>query len=390
MTSPHEDFEQQLIEALHQEASLTMTMTDTPRELRRWKENLKRRRSTVRVAAFAAAAAAIAGAVLGATLIGTGTHKTAPTHPTTPRVKTSTFGVPPSLPGSTPVTKVSGPVNVGEDAFGVVWATGQGSSSGHLYRLDAKTGAIVTDVRYAGAIDDLPPLRAGNVVLVPTQPKHGHSGYLVYNSAGQPTGQFIPATTPGPGAGDATGGWAPLTNRTVGHVSASGRLTQQFRVTQTAITAVGFGDGSLWVGSLGSSAAIRLDPVSGKVIARVRLGGDPVQFLVTPTSVYATTDHFQIVRIDPVTNDVLAEATAGIPIDRHSFVFLAPAPNGNLWASPDQGGIVVLDPRDLTLIRGMQVYPDTRDGGISGLAVTTARVFLGDVDGTRTVSFPVH
>lgn len=389
MTPVHEDFERRLAEALREEASVAMTMTDTPRELRRWKDNQKRRRFAVRITAAAAIAAAVAGIIVGVTLLGSGSSSSPQPmhHPKTP-VITSTFGMAPALPRTTVVKSVHGPVNVGAVAFGAVWETGFGPTAGHLYRLDPTSGDVLSESRFTGPVGDgAPPLRAGGVMLLPTQPKHGRSGYLVYGSNGYPTGGFIPASNPTLGAGTSTGAWVSLTNTTIGRVDATGRLVQHVRVPGGQLSAIGFGGGGLWVASI-SGDVVRIDPGTGTVLARVTTDTYAIQIVVGTNAAYASTADFKVLRIDSSSDHVTAAATARF--GAHSYVSLDLAPDGRLWTSPDQGGIVVLDPTTLRVTGGMQVYPDTRNGGVSGLSVAGKRVFLGDVDQVRTVTFTVH
>lgn len=392
MTPTNEDFEQRLAEALRQEASLTMTMTDTPRELRRWKDKQKHRRATVRVAIAAAAAAAIAGVVVGVTVLGNGTTQTGPAgKPHAPLA--STILPPAALPSSTLIKTVPGAVNLGEYAFGAVWATGNAATAQHLYRLDPVTGDVLSDVLFSSQRQGSPPegtpapFRAGHVMLVPTQPVHGSSGYVVYDARGNATGQFIPATASGISAGDVNGAWVSLTDKTVGRVNASGQLVRHMRVSDTTITAIGSDGGSLWIGSLGSNDVKRIDPTTGTVIARVPIGAGAVQIVATPSSVYASTNVSNVVRIDPDTNKVTATALNGIPTNDRSWPALFVTSGGALWASPAQGALIELDPLTLRVTRGMQVYADQREGWVFGLAVTGQRAFLGDGQRGRMLSF---
>ena len=66
MTRPdYTSLEQRLMTALHQEASLAMTTTDTQRELQRWHDDQNKHKNRFRIGVAAACAAAVAAIVLG-------------------------------------------------------------------------------------------------------------------------------------------------------------------------------------------------------------------------------------------------------------------------------------------------------------------------------------
>jgi YVTN family beta-propeller protein len=113
-------------------------------------------------------------------------------------------------------------------------------------------------------------------------------------------------------------------------------------------TAMDVGYGSLWaaVCSEPSSSVLRIDPATGRVVARVPLKGAVVQYEGSLASaegsvwVVTRTPRRSLVRIDPRTNRVVR--TTDLPVG----VTAVRAGLGGLWATdPDADELLRLDPR---------------------------------------------
>ena len=393
MNHSFDDLERRLTVALHQEASIAMTMTDTNAELDRWRDNNDRRKNRNRIiAAAAATAAVIVGVVLGLTATHSNRSEPRPLHkptPVAPSPAHNTVTDLAALASGTPVARAAGPVNPAAVAFGAVWATDLDAPHHAVYRLDARTGKVLGSTAFAPAPDVLPlPTRVGDVILVAAT-SHGHLGYLALNGNGRRVG-FLPATHPGPVAGDANGGWLQLTDDTVGQVDATGtHVVRRVTLHDSAgvlISSLATRGGVAYIGTGSPMGVHRIDAASGRETAFAELDGNPETVTATNDSVYVTTNRYTMLRLDPTTLDTLAIADSRVTPS--SYFLVATAPPGELWITPNQGGIVQLDPRTLKMLRSFQVVPDVSQGYNFGASVTRTRIFIGDGARHRVVSIP--
>ena len=381
-------FEQRLVAALHQEASLTMTLTDTPRELRRWRDNQHKRRTRTRIVAIAAAAAAVAGLILGITKLGsTASHRNEPAHKPSPAQQhQSTIETLQPLPSSVSPAVLHGAGTVDTVAFGAVWGINISDRSKFIYRMapDGRHVLHRTDLtRYIG--DPVPSFRIGDVVLMPSVNGSSHAGYVVLDRTGRQTG-FIRVSTAGAGGGDATGGWVQTDFDRIAQVDRSGRLTgTRVRLPDQSISSITSGAGSVWVGSI-TGELYRLDPATGRVLAKAATPGEPLQVAVANSAVYVATDRYQLLRLDPTSLKVTAVSQNNVRPGALDQIALGS--DGSLWVAPDQRGVAQLDPVTLEVVRSVQVSKASRDGGNYGIALVGGRVFVGDGDNNRVVSFP--
>src|SRR5690242_466897 len=71
------------------------------------------------------------------------------------------------------------------------------------------------------------------------------------------------------------------------------------------------GAGSVWVGGLGSGDVVRVDPASGKVLARVTVGARVFNLAAAPGAIWAVDNALSAaVRVDTKT----AKVTARVPV----------------------------------------------------------------------------
>lgn len=383
-------FEQRLVEALHQEAGLAMTLTDTPRELRRWRDNQHKRRNRTRIIAVVATAAAAAALILGLTKLGgTTSHRNEPIHkPSTVQQHQTSIETVQPLPASVRSTVLHGPGTVDTLAFGAVWGINISPHPRYLYRMSLDGSHVLgrTDLRkYLG--DPMPVFRIGSALFVPAANGPGREGYVVLDRAGRQTG-FVKASSAGVGGGDSSGGWVQTDIDRLAQVDRTGRPTgKQVRLPNESISSIATGAGSLWVSSI-TDGVYRLDPGTGKVTGKFHAPAGAVQLAVTDSAVYVATDHYQLVRVDPTSLHITAVSDNHVSPGAYDEIALGA--DGSLWVAPDQRGVVELDPDTLDVVQSMQIGKASRAGGNYGLGLTAGRMFVGDGDNDRVVSFPVH
>lgn len=127
-------------------------------------------------------------------------------------------------------------------------------------------------------------------------------------------------------------------------------------------TAMDAGFGALWVGICSTpSSLLRIDPATGKVVARIPLPGLTIEQEGSVASaeggvwVVGNAPTRQLVRIDPRTNKVTAQTR--IP----DTVVAARAGLGGLWLTdPSRGELLRLDPRTQKAVATVQVGAGAR------------------------------
>jgi len=394
MTRPdYTSLEQRLIAALHQEASLAMTTTDTQRELQRWHDDHNKRKNRFRIGVAVACAAAVAAIVLGIVygFAGSTSTKREPIHkppapaPVAPKaVSLSTLG---ALPAGTDVTTTKGPVNPGSVAFGALWATGLEETENNLYRLDPATGDILSTGHFSPNPTVAPvPTRVGDRVLVASE-----RGYDVLDKSGARVG-VIRTDLPGAVAGDASGGWVQLDSTTIARLDASATQIQQ-RVhvaksdSATFVKGIAVAGDALYVATSSPNAVSRLDAATGQVIDTMTLSPVPAAVLATDSAVYVPTETYEMLRIDPALNSITAVSKNDIELGSYFIPFVGPG--DSLWVTPNQGGIVELDPTTLRPLRSFELRHNNDPGWNFGGAVTRSRAFVGSVRQGAVLSIPL-
>jgi hypothetical protein len=388
---PFTDIERRLQQALQQEASLAMTMTDTPRELRRWHENLKHRRTRFRLAAVAAAAAAVAGTVVGISLA---TGGSTPARPHSAQALTSLKQLSPA-PAGLAVTTLRGPAEARAEGLGSLWAIGR---PGHFYRLSAGGTRIEATFtvprRYASPQDSgyygyYTPQPVGSILLLAVHDASGPEGYAVLDPVGH-VRHFLPARQAGQIAADATGAWVQVGPAAVRRVDSGGHyagaavpLAVAPNSAIVAMTAAR--DGGVWVVESGTTPLLlRLTPAGGTE-ATAGLSGQPVGMVATSTAVYVADDNYGLVRFDAATLRMTARAHNDVA--NASFFALAVAPDGSLWAQPVTGGVMELDPMTLAPIRSLRLNEPASAGDVWSLVVTDSRIIISEAGQHRIRSF---
>ena len=395
MTRPdYTSLEQRLTAALHQEASLAMTTTDTQRELQRWHNDQNKRKTRFRIGVAAACAAAVAAIVLGIVygFAGSDTNRREPVHkpslpaPVTPNaVSLSTLG---ALPAGTDVTTTKGPVNPGSVAFGALWATGLEETENKLYRLDPGTGDILSTGLFTPNATVPPvPTRVGDRVVVASA-----SGYDVFDRSGNKVGS-IRTDLPGVVAGDADGGWAQLDSTTVVRLDASGNksgapIHLAKADSGTFVKGIAVAGGRLYVATSAPNAVSRIDISTGDVVDTLKMDAVPAAVLATDEAVYVPTETYEMYRLDPGLSGITAVSKNDIDLGSYFIPFIGPG--NSLWATPNQGGIVELDPTTLRPLRSFELKRNHDPGWNFGGAVTRDRAFIGSVRVGAVLSIPLR
>ena len=100
------------------------------------------------------------------------------------------------------------------------------------------------------------------------------------------------------------------------------------------------GAGSVWQTDYENNAVLRIDPASGKVLAKIPVGLQPLGVVVTAGSVWVANEHSgSVTRIDPATNKVVATIPINSP-DSAGPQIMTAGPGG-VWVDVDNMGSVV-------------------------------------------------
>ncbi len=100
------------------------------------------------------------------------------------------------------------------------------------------------------------------------------------------------------------------------------------------------GAGAVWQTDFGGDVVLRIDPVSGNVLATIPVGSAPEGVAVTAGSVWVADEHDgAITRIDPATNHVVATITVG-PAGPSGPQYMTAGPGG-VWVGVQNMGSVV-------------------------------------------------
>jgi hypothetical protein len=392
MNANHDDITRALIEAMREEVKRTMTTTNTPEELEKFRHTITAERKRHRTY-FAAAAVVIVVAGVGTAVtvsqLGGSTHQSAVA---SAGPAASPVATPSALPAGIATAKVDGPGDLGVSALGSVWGLQVATypATGHLYRIDPTGQKILSSTAYAGPdSDDVPPFQAGQAVLVPSVVPGKSSAYLAFNATGTQIGS-IPVTHLGMGTGDSTGGWVLSDIDAISQIDASGtKVVKTVTLPGTAIGGIAVGGGSVWVADQQSNRLLRVDPSSGKITGTTDIGGAVDAFLPIAYShgaVFVSSEDFELRRIDATTMKITA--TVSTPSDG-CWPGVAIGADGDVWAEPAQGVVDDLDPRTLATKRAIRLQPTRRDGGCFQSVATSTRVYVADGDDGYVLSFPL-
>jgi YVTN family beta-propeller protein len=103
------------------------------------------------------------------------------------------------------------------------------------------------------------------------------------------------------------------------------------------------GGGSVWQTDYENNAVLRIDPVSGKVLAKVPVGLQPLGVVMTAGAVWVANEHSgSVTRIDPATNKVVATIPINSP-DSAGPQIMTAGPGGVWVGVPNMGSVVRID-----------------------------------------------
>jgi len=104
------------------------------------------------------------------------------------------------------------------------------------------------------------------------------------------------------------------------------------------------GAGSVWQTDYEGGHVLRIDPVSGKTLATIPVGLQPLGVVVTAGGVWVANEHSgSVTRIDPATNKVVATIPINAP-DSAGPQIMAAGPGGGVWVGvPNMGSVVRID-----------------------------------------------
>ena len=104
------------------------------------------------------------------------------------------------------------------------------------------------------------------------------------------------------------------------------------------------GAGSVWQTDYEGGHVLRIDPVSGKTLATIPVGLQPLGVVVTAGGVWVANEHSgSVTRIDPATNKVIATIPINSP-DSAGPQIMAAGPGGGVWVGvPNMGSVVRID-----------------------------------------------
>jgi len=143
------------------------------------------------------------------------------------------------------------------------------------------------------------------------------------------------------------------------------------------------GGGSVWVGGLGSGDVIRIDPATGKVLARVTVGARVFNLAPAPGAVWAIDNALSVaVRVDTKTAKVTARVPVGFqPYDIEwgfGSAWVANAGDGTVWRITNGKVVKKLkvgtEPNGLTAYRGAVWVSDHTLGKVVRIDPRTNRI----------------
>ena len=187
-----------------------------------------------------------------------------------------------------------------------------------------------------------------------------------------------------PGKAATSPGAAALVDYVARVDPASGRVTGKVRVGKDP-AAVAIGEGSAWVVNSGDNAVSRIDPVSGKVTATIRVGRGANSIVFGEGAVWVNSSQDSVSRIDPATNQVKTIALG----ERPQFYPWAMAVGQSvLWVGDfhiiagEQDGELVI--QEIDAVTGRKVGESHLPGGRAGdwsMATGDGSLWAGDGSG---------
>ena len=104
------------------------------------------------------------------------------------------------------------------------------------------------------------------------------------------------------------------------------------------------GGGSVWQTDYEGGHVLRIDPVSGKTLATIPVGLQPLGVVVTAGGVWVANEHSgSVTRIDPATDKVVATIPINSP-DSAGPQIMTAGPGGGVWVGvPNMGSVVRID-----------------------------------------------
>lgn len=129
-----------------------------------------------------------------------------------------------------------------------------------------------------------------------------------------------------------------------------------------------FADGSLWhVPFCGAPVVLRIDPASGKVLAKVEVLEDAHALWAGLDRVWAVTGWGELVEIDPATDRMVQSKSVGLAAEQVRTGL------GAVWVRVDDRTLVAVDPGDLS-VRASYTLPAAQIPG-GGIAITDDAVW---------------
>ena len=109
-------------------------------------------------------------------------------------------------------------------------------------------------------------------------------------------------------------------------------------------------DGSLWVTQYGAAKLLRIDLTTGKVIARIEVGGSPGGVIAAGGAVWVHDwERGRLLELDPRTDRVVKALTVGT--NNSDIAFAA----GSVWTVDRRGGLLRVDPATATVTRRLSL-----------------------------------
>jgi virginiamycin B lyase len=124
---------------------------------------------------------------------------------------------------------------------------------------------------------------------------------------------------------------------------ATSAITGRFPMDRMEYGYLTTGAGAIWQTDYEHDALLRIDPVTGKVVASIPVGLQPLGVVVTAGAVWVADEHSEAVtRVDPKTNSVVATIPIGPPGPAGPQIMTAGP--GGVWVDvPNMGEVVRID-----------------------------------------------
>jgi YVTN family beta-propeller protein len=301
---------------------------------------------------------------------------------------------PPSRPGTTVTIGSVGPraISAAPDALWVLtrdqpvnpaapWA----GSRAELFRLDPATGRVRTRITVRGSVRGL-AASEDTVWVTAARPVSGGREEVVVLRLDARSERVVArirrAPWPAALAADEAGAWAvntaPFYKRgmLVRIDAATNRLQGRPVPLGRGPSGLAVGAGAVWVADALEGTVRRIDPLRGRIVARIRVGRQPYTLAFAAGSLWVTnSDDGTVSRIDPATNRVAAT----IPVGRSPYGIAAGS--GSLWvANLGEGSVSRIDASTGRVVETILVGGDPVGVAADGNAVWVT----GNSEGTVT------